>query len=494
MDNEINNDVNENNPVNNTIQNDPSGNENTQNISGADNTGNVNFTIVGNGTVNSEEPITPPEPAASAEPVYVHVDSSANANQDLSQTQAQEGTQPDVGTAEFVSAETSSPKTKDRPFRRGRLALAFLSVILITGIVTSSASYYIFNYYDKNDNKTNGIFSETTSSTKSSTSSSTNTISKNAGDELTVSEINTKVSPSVVYIGVDVISTNMFGQSQTESGSGSGIIMTADGYVLTNFHVIDGAKKITVQTIDGKQYAAEIVGKDSKTDLAVLKIKATGLKPATFGDSDTLKVGDLAVAIGNPLGTMGGTITAGVISALNRSVTIENITMNLIQTDAAVNPGNSGGALVNRYGEVIGIVNAKMSAVGIEGLGYAIPINEAKTTINDLMKSGYVTGRTIIGISVKDITEELASYYNLPVGVYVVEVQSGSPAEKGGLLAEDVIVGVNGEDISTSTRLNEIKDKLKAGDTMKLLINRDGKEKVINIVLEEDKSGATASK
>ena len=207
-----------------------------------------------------------------------------------------------------------------------------------------------------------------------------------------------------------------------------------------------------------------------------------------WGDSSTVKVGDLAIAIGNPLGAEGGTLTVGVISALNREVTIENVTMNLFQTDAAVNPGNSGGALVNEYGEVIGIVNAKTSAVGIEGLGYAIPINDAKVVIEDLMNKGYVSGRLKIGITTKDITEELSTYYNLPVGIYVTAVETGSPAEKAGILAEDIIIGVDAKDVLTTAELGAIRDSHKIGDSIKILLSRNGKEVVVTLVLEEDTS------
>ncbi|NCU25519.1 PDZ domain-containing protein, partial [Candidatus Nomurabacteria bacterium] len=216
-----------------------------------------------------------------------------------------------------------------------------------------------------------------------------------------------------------------------------------------------------------------------------LKIEADDLRPAELGDSSKLLVGDLAVAIGNPLGTLEGTLTAGVISALNRTITIDGTDMTLIQTDAALNPGNSGGALANDKGQVIGIVNAKTSSVDVEGLGYAIPINEAKLVVDDLVNKGYVSGRLLIGISTKDITEELADYYELPVGVYIVQVTPGSPAAKAGLMEGDVIIGIDGEDIKTSDEILDVRDSHIAGDSIKILFMRDGQERAVTLVFEE---------
>ncbi|MHB8961812.1 MAG: S1C family serine protease, partial [Saccharofermentanales bacterium] len=252
-----------------------------------------------------------------------------------------------------------------------------------------------------------------------------------------------------------------------------------------NNHVVDSAETITVKLYSGETYDAALVGADPQSDLAVIKIKASGLRAAELGDSSRIRVGELAIAIGNPLGTLEGTLTAGVISALNRTVTIDDITMNLIQTDAAVNPGNSGGALVNERGQVIGIVNAKTSAVGIEGLGYAIPVNDAKAVADDLIEQGYVGGRIRLGIASKDITADLADYYELPVGIYVVEVSSGSAADKAGIRSGDVIIGVDGKNISTGAELSAIRDSHKAGESIKILLVRDGKEVSVTLKFEE---------
>lgn len=388
---------------------------------------------------------------------------------------------------QYPTPADANKKEKEKSFRKVRLAISFACVILATSIITSAVSYSIWDFYgSKSKNTENSSVSQSSTLTQTSNSNSINIATSGENEALTISQINKKVSASIVYIGVEITAANVFGQQETGTGSGSGIVLTKDGYILTNFHVIDGAKSITIKLVNQKEYTAKVIGKDSKTDLAVLKIDATDLNAATFGDSSKVEVGDLAVAIGNPLGTVDGTLTVGVISALNRTVTIDNLSMNLMQTDAAVNPGNSGGALVNSYGEVIGIVNAKTSAVGIEGLGYAIPINETKIIIDELMNNGYVTGRLKIGISTKDITADLADYYSLPVGIYVEAVEPGSAAEKAGIVAKDVIIGVDGKDVFTSAELSTIKDSHKVGDSIKILINRGGKETSVTLVFAQD--------
>ncbi|MHB1453309.1 MAG: S1C family serine protease [Saccharofermentanales bacterium] len=384
------------------------------------------------------------------------------------------------------------PEKSEQNARNFRLAIVFACVILATSIITSAVSFKLFQYYSDNQNASmqasDSDFFGTLSGSDSqngSSDASLSTGSQNNGNSLSISDINQKVSPSVVFIGTTYKSTNYFGRTETASGSGSGIIISKDGYILTNNHVIDTADTITIKLFTGESYDAVLVGADAQSDLAVIKIKANNLKAAELGDSSRIKVGELAIAIGNPLGTLEGTLTAGVISALNRTVTIDDITMNLIQTDAAVNPGNSGGALVNGRGQVIGVVNAKTSAVGIEGLGYAIPVNDARSVADDLIKQGYVGGRIRLGIASKDITADLADYYDMPVGIYVVEVSKGSISDKAGIKAGDVIIGVDGDDISTGTELSAIRDSHKVGDSIKILLVRNGKEMSVTLVFEE---------
>lgn len=393
---------------------------------------------------------------------------------------------------EFVHSEDNGRQRKENLLyiSRFRFFLALLSVILITGIVSGAVSYTIWDFYgNSRSGRTSLLDSNFSFSSNQSSSSQAQLPSEfEQGErvELNVPQINNLVRPSIVFVGTSFRGTNIFGQPQTQSGSGSGIIISEDGYIVTNNHVIERADSVTVKLFDNENYEAAVVGRDPQTDLAVLKINATGLTPARLGDSDSILVGELAVAIGNPLGTLEGTLTAGVVSALNRSVSIDNISMSLIQTDAALNPGNSGGALVNRYGEVIGVVNAKTSAVGIEGLGYAIPINDVKIVVQDIINKGYVSGRIKIGIATRDITEELSEYYKLPVGIYIVDVEKGSSADKAGIVPGDVIIGIDGEDVLTTEKLAQVRDAHEPGDEIMVLVIREGRERVFKLTFEED--------
>lgn len=311
--------------------------------------------------------------------------------------------------------------------------------------------------------------------------------------ELSTVEIGKLVGPAVVGIStiVETQTYSFFGHSgvSESEGSGSGIIISADGYIVTNNHVIEGAKTIKVILNNSKEYDARVIGADSKTDLAVLKIDGSDLPSAVIGDSDLLEAGERCVAIGNPLGQeLAGSLTQGIISALNRTLTVDNVTYTLIQTDAAINPGNSGGALVNIYGEVIGINTVKVSSSQIEGLGFAIPANNAKPIIEDLINHGYVKGRPQIGVTLVYVTEQEANYYNIPAaGLFISDVSAGSGAETAGIKKGDVILKCNGEVVTSSTEINTIRDKFKAGDTITLTVNRDGSIMDIKVVLTEEK-------
>ncbi|MBP7401153.1 MAG: trypsin-like peptidase domain-containing protein [Clostridia bacterium] len=306
-------------------------------------------------------------------------------------------------------------------------------------------------------------------------------------------EIAADVGPAVVAITTETV-TSFYGRLTTSQSAGSGIIFTKDGYVVTNAHVVEGAKTITVVTEAGDSYKAKLIGEDSQSDIAVLKIESDKDLPyAVFGDSDELVRGEMAVAIGNPLGELAGTVTVGVISALNRQITIDNVTMNLIQTDAAINAGNSGGALVNSYGEVIGINSAKNSSEGVEGLGFAIPINDAKPVIEELINNGYVTGRPIIGISGESVPDQIAQRYGWPLGVYVGSVEPGSAAEIAGIREGDIIVEFDGTAVTSVAELNSVKESHKAGDSVSVKIYRtdDESEATLTLVLGEDKPTVT---
>ncbi len=304
---------------------------------------------------------------------------------------------------------------------------------------------------------------------------------------LSVMEIASLGKPAVVAINTTGKMTDLFGQTGDFTAAGSGFVISADGYIVTNNHVIADASTITVVMNNGDIFDAILIGSDTYDDLAVLKIDAKNLTTVYIGQSADLQVGELAVAIGNPLGELSGTVTAGIISALDREIRLENQTMNLLQTDAAINPGNSGGPLFNSFGEVIGINTAKTSQTGIEGLGYAIPIDDAMPTIESLIKNGYVTGRTKIGISTRDMTRQMAEYYDMTEGVYVEAVASGSAADLAGVLAEDTIIAANGAPTLTTNSLMKVKDRLIPGDQLILTIVRNGKQMDLTLILQEDK-------
>lgn len=296
------------------------------------------------------------------------------------------------------------------------------------------------------------------------------------------------VNPSVVAVTTEqMVTSNFWGGQQVVSGAGSGVIFTADGYIITNNHVIEGAQQIKVKLSDDTEYTAKLIGTDSQSDIAVLKIDATGLTPAVLGDSDSVQVGELSIAVGNPLGTLSNTATDGIISGLDREVTVQGNTMRLMQTSAAVSPGNSGGGLFNANGELVGIVNAKSTGEYAEGLGFAIPINTAKQVAQDLIENGYVTGRPALGITVISISDaQTAMQYGVSsFGVYVQSVTSGSGADKAGMKVGDRIVSVGSQLVeSTSDVTNALKD-LNAGDVVEVQVDRNRELMTLNITLGE---------
>jgi serine protease Do len=324
----------------------------------------------------------------------------------------------------------------------------------------------------------------TSTSTTQSSSVSINQIS-GSGSGTTVydvSDIVETIKPTVVEITTETITSgnSMFGQYVSE-GAGSGVIMSSDGYIITNNHVVEDANSIKVTTSDGTEYTASLVGKDSQSDLAVIKIEASDLPVATFGDSDALSVGDSAIAIGNPLGSLGGTVTTGIISALDRQITIDGETMTLLQTDAAINPGNSGGGLFDASGNLIGIVNAKQSATGIEGLGFAIPINGAVDIINDLIANGVVTTRAALNASLQNLTSN--PFSNSSSGCYIVQIIEGGAADQAGLQAGDQIIEFDGQSITSTSEVKSILKNLKAGDVVSIKVLRDGNTEEFEITL-----------
>ena len=394
-----------------------------------------------------------------------------------SHTEQNETENPNVIDAEVhtTTASVSSPIKKEK--KTHPVLVVLLSAVLGTSggalgayLVTSNnvSSKQVIVYQD-----TNGVTTSNTSNT--------------ANSGLSIKEIAAKASPSVVEINIEGQTTGygFFGGTYTTQAAGSGVIISKDGYIITNNHVVEGATSITVKTSDGTEYAATLVGTDSKSDIGVIKVEADNLTPATIGDSSTISVGDTAVVIGNPLGTLGGTVTDGIISATDREISINNETMNLIQTNAAINSGNSGGGMFDANGNLIGIVNAKdsgttSSGTTIEGLGFAIPINEAMNVAKQLIESGQVTDRPTIGVTLQTITKD---YGNYKAGLYIADVSKGSGAEAAGLQPGDQIVGADGTEVASYTELSKILRNKHVGDILTLTIVRDGEQMDVDVTL-----------
>ena len=312
-----------------------------------------------------------------------------------------------------------------------------------------------------------------------------------SSDPSSASAIYSQACEQVVAITTEVTYTNYFGQTSSQASCGSGFFITDDGYVLTNYHVISTAHQygysVSVLTYDGTTYQATIVGVDEDNDIALLKIDATGVTPVTFGDSDSMSVGDTVYAVGNPLGELEFTMTSGMISALDRTITTSDGTdngINMFQIDAAVNAGNSGGPVYNTSGQVIGIVTAKYSSSGVEGLGFAIPVNDAVAIANDLMKNGTVTDRAQLGITLQTIPDSAAQYYNMPKGAYVNAVNSGSCAEKAGLKAGDIITAIDNTAVSSGDALRSALHGYSAGESATLTVSRSGETLKLTVTFD----------
>ena len=322
------------------------------------------------------------------------------------------------------------------------------------------------------------------------------TVTVDTGKQMTAAEVYAANVHSTVGITTS-ITTNYWGFQTTSAASGSGFIITQDGYILTNYHVIEDADSITVSLYDGSTYDAALIGYDESNDLAVLKVDAEGLSPVILGDSDNLNVGDSVVAIGNPLGELTFSLTAGLVSAKDREVTLSSsVTMNLLQTDCAINSGNSGGALFNLYGEVIGITNAKYSSsssseASIDNIGFAIPINSVLDIVESIIEKGYIS-KPYIGVSISDVSEQ-TQLYGIPAGAAVQSITEGSPAEEAGLQAGDVITQVNGENISGSNDLVNVVGQAAVGDVLRVTIYRQGTTMELTITVGEQIQSAFAN-
>ena len=312
-------------------------------------------------------------------------------------------------------------------------------------------------------------------------------------EPMTGAQVYASMVDSCVGITTELVTTNYWGQKVRGAAAGSGFVISSDGYILTNYHVIKGATAIQVAFADGKTYDAELIGGEEANDIAVLKIQATGLTPVKLGDSDNRVVGEQVCAIGNPLGELTFTFTSGYVSARDRSITMDNgEIMNMLQTDTAINSGNSGGPLFNMYGEVIGITTAKYSSnsssssASIEGIGFAIPINDVKDMVKDLMEKGYVTGKPSLGILMNDVSEEATYRYGIPQGAYIEAVLEGSCAQKAGIQEGDIITAVGEHDIASSTALQTVVKEYKAGAELSFSIYRGGEELTVTLTLDEN--------
>ena len=317
------------------------------------------------------------------------------------------------------------------------------------------------------------------------------------GTLMTPAEVYKANVNSTVGIQTSITQTNYWGYQTQAAASGSGFIISADGYILTNHHVIEDADSITVKMYDGTSYDAKLIGSDESNDVAVLKIDAEGLTPVVLGSSGALSVGDDVVAIGNPLGELTFSLTAGIVSALDRTITTQSTTMDLIQTDCAINSGNSGGALFNMYGEVVGITNSKYSSNGsgeasIDNIGFAIPIDNIRSIVDSLIKVGYVT-KPYIGVSLADLSSE-AINYGLPQGAALKKVTEDGPADKAGLQTGDIITKVNGEAVENSSQLIAKVKRCQAGDELKLSVYRKGDEFEVTVTVEEKKQDTEEEK
>ena len=390
-----------------------------------------------------------------------------------------------------VQPQDAQPPKKKKKFNGKRVARSAVALVLAAAM--GFAGGFVGAKFGGSGKVVIQQVAPSSTADSASGSDSSITAASSSGSSLTTEQVADLVRPSVVVITTEQVvysQWSWYGQNQVESGAGSGVIISSDGYILTCAHVVDGASTITV-TIGDKDYTATLVGEDTTSDIAVIKIDADGLTPATVGNSDSLKVGQSVMAVGNPLGELGGTVTGGMISALNRSVTIQGSssvnTMSLIQMDASVSPGNSGGGLFNMNGELVGIVNAKSSSSDAEGLGFAIPINDAIKVAQELLENGYVTGRPYLGITYLAVTDaQTASQLGVNAyGVYVVEVVKGGPAEKAGLQAGDRIVSVDGTEIASKDDLGTLMQKHAAGDTLSITIARDGQMQTVNVTLGE---------
>ena len=392
------------------------------------------------------------------------------------------GTQSEYIPGTYTTVPPEPPKKK-KGLSAGKIIAIVLVCSLLGGCLGVGATLLLGN----KSSGTTPAQSSTTFYVGERQTETVNTTRTDTSEQLTPREVYAQNVNSTVGITTS-ITTNYWGYQTTSAASGSGFILTEDGYILTNYHVIENSNSVQVTTYDNTAYSASIVGYDESNDIAVLKIDATGLTPVVLGDSDGLYVGDEVMAIGNPLGELTFSLTVGYVSAMDREVTLSSgTTMDLIQTDAAINSGNSGGALFNTYGEVVGITNAKYSSssssssASIDNIGFAIPINHVKGIVTSIIEKGYIV-KPYIGVSVTSVSSEMISY-GLPKGAAVKVIAEGSPAEESGLKVNDIVTAINGEEITTSSELVKIVSAAQPGDVLTLTVYRQGEAERLTITL-----------
>lgn len=387
----------------------------------------------------------------------------------------------------YQSPYTQRPPEVDvKPKKSGKLkrVMAGLLTLVLCGAMGVGGGFIGSTIANKNKTV---IYKAPAEATQSQNDTAATGDALKSGEALTVSQIAATAGPSVVEVMTEGVQTDPFFGQRILSGAGSGVIISEDGYIITNQHVVDGTNKLTVTLSDKSKHDAKLIGADSKTDIAVIKIDAQGLTAAVLGDSDNLTVGEFALAIGNPMGTLGGTVTDGIISALNRDIVVGTQTMTLLQTNAAVSPGNSGGGLFNEKGELVGIVNSKSSQANTEGLGFAIPINTAFKVATELMDNGYVSGRPALGIKILNVTDlqtaMQAGVDNL--GVYITEITKGGGAEKADLRKGDRFISVDGAAVGSLNDITDAIGKRAVGDKVEVQVARDGRIVTATVTLGE---------
>jgi len=440
-----------------------------------------------NNIPEEETPITPEQPQAAYEP-FAEPEGKTSPFADS----------PYIMNHTYQSAAESAPAKKPKRKGSGKFWKGMLCAILTIALVVSccavTASVANERWEDRLDKVTDRFEDQLEAlerQIESAAGSSGNSVSGSpvaSVDGMTPGQVYARNVKSVVMIYAEV-ATRVYGQISTATSTGSGFVLTEDGYVVTNFHVVEGATKLTVMTSDSDEYAAELVGYDSANDVALLKVDATGLQAVAVGSSNDLIVGDQVVAIGNPLGELTSTLTVGYISAKERDVSTDGTVINMLQTDAAINSGNSGGPLFNMKGEVVGITTAKYSGTSnsgatIEGIGFAIPIDDVYDLLDDLMNYGYVTG-AYLGISVSDTNSEAAAYFGYPMGAYVSDVVDGYCAQEAGIQAKDVIVALGEYEIGGLNDLSRALRRFEPGDTTTVTVYRSGQEITLDITLDE---------